>query len=398
MLPTKFRNPRAGSDLIKSWAGGNRKEVMLMRFFDSLLLTGIGFLCLAYPACGLGSRTVSATQAGTFDQAASSVPRGHPLALCFGSSGDGWLLYPNSLLRLQNAAAANSTLISSVQENAPPGEKFRRLDMSSDGAVAFLTSEKAVSRTADGGRSWAKVIQPGSTETVNQVWVQGEAGWAIGAKLTTAFVDEPVLWRSSDGGSTWLQVDCLPILNRQRKGAGIRLDSIYFINERIGWITGTGVIWRTSDGGNTWDPSAIRIRDESAISLTKVEFFDSMSGFAICGPAKGAVPLQLVKTTDGGKSWQIVPTPLQVIRTGLSDYSFLTPDTGYALFQGQLYMTSDSCRKWNLVDLPNSVSADLVHFADEDHGWVVGQDGSLITTTNRGRTWENAYPPLATPR
>ncbi|MGH9765422.1 MAG: WD40/YVTN/BNR-like repeat-containing protein [Blastocatellia bacterium] len=73
----------------------------------------------------------------------------------------------------------------------------------------------------------------------------------------------------------------------------------------------------------------------------------------------------------------------------MSDSSFLIPDTGYALFQGQLYMTSDSCRTWNPVDLPKSVSADQVYFADEDHGWVVGQDGSLITTTNGGLTWTN---------
>jgi len=53
------------------------------------------------------------------------------------------------------------------------------------------------------------------------------------------------MWRSTDGGDTWLRVSI--------NSPGFILKAIDFVNSQHGWaVGGKGTIMATSDGGKTW--------------------------------------------------------------------------------------------------------------------------------------------------
>jgi hypothetical protein len=92
---------------------------------------------------------------------------------------------------------------------------------------------------------------------------------------------KPVSVTTDDGGAHWTlsKLKEVPI-------------SLFFLNDKLGWMVTPQGIWRTSDAGHEW-----RDIPKSPKLLMKVYFVDEMRGFAI-----GAHKLAY-QTEDGGKTW-----------------------------------------------------------------------------------------------
>jgi uncharacterized protein CbrC (UPF0167 family) len=76
---------------------------------------------------------------------------------------------------------------------------------------------------------------------------------------------------------------------------------------------------------------------------------------------------------------------------------FLNANTGYVVGDDGVFLqTTDGGAEWNLTDGLNAAKVDdsfkdltSVIFKDAQNGWIVGDNNVLLATTNGGTTWTN---------
>jgi photosystem II stability/assembly factor-like uncharacterized protein len=224
------------------------------------------------------------------------------------------------------------------------------------------------------------------------------------------------LLSTSDFGSTW---------NIVESGSQNGLFSISFApDKKNGWIVGqAATIQKTSDGGKTWTPQGGRIfmtdecragggdpdaTDESdkcpLAPLFAISAIDENTAVAIGDRST------LTITTDGGKTWNT--QTLRPIVTGemdenagiafedpvLYDVQMLNSQLGFVVGEfGKILKTSDGGKTWHdkqgslvgeeyfdIMELPTFFD---VEFRNENEGFVVGLEGRVAKTTDGGETW-----------
>ena len=211
---------------------------------------------------------------------------------------------------------------------------------------------------------------------------------------------------TTDGGKNWTKKD----VNMQPPGAGTRqrpggppggfgrggpptLNNIYFVNDKIGFVTGDrGTILHTEDGGETWNrkiarnessgqnnnPRPIRAR------LLGIQMISDTTGF-IAGSEN-----TILKTTDGGETWVGSSERARVgeTRNNLENIWFVSSSKGWIIGSfGTLLHTTDGGESWEKRKAGFDNNLFGIHFFDEKTGWICGQEG-LILHTNDGVTWK----------
>ena len=93
------------------------------------------------------------------------------------------------------------------------------------------------------------------------------------------------MYTTQDLGETW-QHTLLPS----------PVESLLFLNENEGWAFGREY-YKTTDGGLNW------VKVKSVNWDGQFSFVDPMTGWAV---ARNLDEIALVKTTNGGQTWQII--------------------------------------------------------------------------------------------
>src|SRR5574341_389367 len=176
-----------------------------------------------------------------------------------------------------------------------------------------------------------------------------------------------------------------------------------FISDSVGWVIGTKggfdnpsgpVLYKTTNRGTTW----IKQDLGSGLFGAGVQFLDSNMGWAVV--AGGSFPDSLVcevkKSTDGGDSWSTIYTapPSNVIL----GFQFLDANNGWTpmdsiSFDGpippyRIMHTTDGGVNWSIQFEDNSPRASgVLQFVDLSNGWVVGDSARIFKTTNGGANW-----------
>jgi photosystem II stability/assembly factor-like uncharacterized protein len=206
-----------------------------------------------------------------------------------------------------------------------------------------------------------------------------DTAWAVG-NFGSIYV-------TKNGGKSW-----------QARASNTKqpLFSIDFADQRAGWIVGkSGMILRTTDGGETWTRQKNPI--EPAKHFFKVTAIDPQTAWAVGD--WGAV----VQTRDGGATWtdrslgglavERIASPGRMMQTItddviLSDVQFVDAQHGFIAGEfGTLLATSDGGEHWRQVVMPTEKTLFGVHFRSPDEGWVVGIDGIILYTQDGGQTW-----------
>jgi len=161
------------------------------------------------------------------------------------------------------------------------------------------------------------------------------------------------------------------------------LTGIQFVSAAQGWAVGQDTILATADGGLRWT-----VQRSGPLGLTSVDFISSQVGWAVGLDT-------LLATSDGGAHWTALPEPCPLIRS----VHFISPDAGFAVAGGRnlsdfgpeipevagvVLATSDGGRRWQV--LPTPADAQTVCFSDPQDGWL-GADGRLYRTIDGGRSW-----------
>jgi photosystem II stability/assembly factor-like uncharacterized protein len=196
-----------------------------------------------------------------------------------------------------------------------------------DGDRILLVGPRGIRRSENGGDSFEAVgDRVARSAAVGAFDMAGPAIVAYGRSTVIS---------SSDGGRTWKRVT-LPRRTVVR--------DLTFVSAQLGYVVDTrGRVWRTASAGRTW--TELRSLGNP---VRLIEFGDAHSGYAVGrfsvlratgGP--GAAIGEVLRTTDGGKSWhpQFLGTAqiADIRAAGPTDYALAYDNSA---FPSTLYATS----------------------------------------------------------
>ena len=156
-----------------------------------------------------------------------------------------------------------------------------------------------VLHTTNGGQTWERqgtAATLGTNPFIDLTAVNPRTAWAVGADSHVA--------KTSDGGATW-QTQMQPDLPHNNGACAVNPDTA--------WIaTDYDVVYRTTNSGRTWDKQELADRILGNYYLLGVSALDRNTAWVVGGaifpPDKGII----LHTTDGGDTWRIQETPVNV--------------------------------------------------------------------------------------
>jgi hypothetical protein len=188
-------------------------------------------------------------------------------------------------------------------------------------------------------------------------FVSATRGVAVGMLSKEDGDTKPMSVVTSDGGARW---DYVPL-----KEAPV---SLFFLDERAGWMVTADGIWFTEEAGRSW--RKVSKKD----GLYRVHFLSLTNGFAV-GPDK-----TFLRTSDGGKTWTQVPEgQAPESNKGHTTYSWITFATEKVGMAGGRSLRPE--KEWdNLPDWIDPEAAEV-----ERPAYSI-----LFETRDAGQTWTHS--------
>lgn len=271
------------------------------------------------------------------------------------------------------------------------------LTIDSNAADGEITTLNSVTPSRDGN---PPVMVSPSSDTQLPVesfqMLTPQRGWAVSGTS---------LLKTDSGGSSWEK--SLSPANE----AGAILGS-FFLDANRGWLVARGdepgalVILRTQNGFLTSDRlvlPASQMQLSSEVQRAHIQFIDPSNGWmALKLQSSSSFSLgALLKTRDGGRTWQVLPLPVA------GKLHFLNKDRGWltgGVSGDDLYATVNGGSSWTRVRLAGitedpaaQVHVSLPAFADTRHGFLIvnvldeqGKRVILFNTHDSGDSWASA--------
>ena len=206
---------------------------------------------------------------------------------------------------------------------------------------------------------------------------------------------------TTDGGNTW---------EGRPSGTDVALYAIRFTDTQHGFISGQdGLILHTDDGGKTWQRQESNAIFQDKEGTKQPLFLFGL--YAIDNDHAWAVGDRsiLTSTSDGGKTWRARKVAMEADISGgeslaaadpvFYDIKFVDAQNGWIVGEfGKIMHTSDGGETWHeqektlmegtgifdLLDIPTLYG---VHMMDAQHGVSSGIDGHIARTNDGGQTW-----------
>jgi photosystem II stability/assembly factor-like uncharacterized protein len=171
------------------------------------------------------------------------------------------------------------------------------------------------------------------------------------------------------------------------------LHAVYFLDQNRGWVAGSsGTLMQTNDGGQTWR----KLHPPTEDTLRDVFFTTEQNGWLVCDrdvfklKTNDEARSYLLRTNDGGLSWQRVSLPGFDVNARLVRAVFGDENHGWAFGEsGAVFATRDGGVSWTRQSLPTKHLLLGGTFVDGAHGWLVGASGTILQTSDAGTTWHN---------
>jgi len=180
---------------------------------------------------------------------------------------------------------------------------------------------------------------------------------------------------------------------RQSSGTMSWLRAVHFVDQRHGWVAGSGgTLLETKDGGETWKKVSTLTRD----TLTDIYFADERIGWLIAERDEFKLKTNdearsyLLKTEDGGLSWRqlFLNGPDSNARLGRA--VFADTERGWVFGEtGVVFATIDGGAHWTRQASPTKHLLLGGAFVDYAHGWLAGAGATILQTSNGGMTWQS---------
>jgi photosystem II stability/assembly factor-like uncharacterized protein len=187
---------------------------------------------------------------------------------------------------------------------------------------------------------------------------------------------------TADGGRTWhLTNDSYPPFN-----------TVSIVPGGVAYAAAGSMLVTSSDYGETW----AKLGSTGVVSPS---FSSANDGWAASSKNQITAGGPLLHTTDGGRSWQAVPSPCPSVGPQIQGLSFPSPAEGWVLCVGEpgagnqwkaVYRTSDAGGSWTKVYGSgfDYGYAQQVSFLPDGHGWLLFSiRGQPERTVDYGAHW-----------
>jgi photosystem II stability/assembly factor-like uncharacterized protein len=204
--------------------------------------------------------------------------------------------------------------------------------------------------------------------------------------------------RTTNGGGYWSTTTPFSSLRYSW------FSDIHFPTKNVGYISGgswfgvTNILIKTIDGGQTWDSLSTGIVSGGQF-INKIHFINKDTGYMTRDNN------QVIKTFDGGVTLSPVgPSSL----TKFSDFTFTDNNIGFfatskritsTKYAYSILKTTDFAQTWTpvyvdtmtgVINYNNRIISDI-HFIDNTNGFAVGGNGMFMKTTDGGNTWSSSF-------
>ena len=321
-----------------------------------------------YSAAGLYTQafSVSITPSNTFWCAADS-------GIIFKSTSEGssWDIAYREYITKENlrsvyfldqqtgfAAGVRGTLITST--NGGVNWSYRNLGAENsfnslvfvNGSTGFLGGGQGyfgvVFKTTNRGSNW-QIAYRDSAQVNALQFINANTGW--GACNNNVFI------KTTDAGNSWSR-STIPNASYNNN------NDIYFLDQNTGFVGRNG-IYKTTDGGLNWYRVLVN-------STQTIQFIGNI-GYA--------TTTTFMKSTNTGENWVSYPTG----GSYRGDVFFINAETGWVNSPSIIRKTTNGGLNWSIQNSNlNSITVNSIFFLNENQGWVVGDYGGIMRTTNGG--------------
>ena len=226
-----------------------------------------------------------------------------------------------------------------------------------DPLTGYRVDRYNVDKTTNGGHRWSYNYGGRLSEDwfEDLYFTDAQHGWVVG--------DAGVLFRTENGGENWQKID----LNMDKW-----LTAVYFINNEVGWIGGEkGLLLQSIDGGQTW----YKIQSGVTGNLYSICFSDSQTGWIV---GNGVI----LKTSDSGDTWQ----QQEFDGGSLTSIDVISNQFACAVGMGGTIYFCEDGETWTRQTSGTTENLNKVDFVTKDIGYIVGNNGTILKTTDGGLT------------
>ncbi len=260
---------------------------------------------------------------------------------------------------------------------------LERMQVISPVGVWAVGSGGTILRSADRGRTWINVTSP-TTNDLNDIFMRSSTvGYAVGNAGT--------FLRTTDGGATWTIPSTpgsqdLKCVRAFMSSSGSPVVYTYYV-----WAVGAGgAIYVSADSGATW--SAASSGTTQDLNWIDQPFGSATTGqqvLYVCG--NGGV---ILKSVNSGTSWSLLNsgTTANLYSIGVARHRHLpsVQEYGWAVGDnGTILRTTDSGATWVPQVVPELAGKKLksVSVVTSLVAKVVAEDGTVAKTKDGGATW-----------
>ena len=239
--------------------------------------------------------------------------------------------------------------------------------------------------TTDGGESWERQGSPGEIPNVDLngvVAVDARKAWVVGESDGYG-----VILHTRDGGKTWRREGEIDDLR------GVGLVAVSAVDQLTAWAVGSnGTILHTTNGGRRWERQGLG--QVPTVTLQGVYASDASHVWVVGLNEEGNLYGTIVRTIDGGATWQKVPYTIDRggEATPLISVHGATADEVWAVGNRQILHIAVTRKGISVTDqtphaLAGPYDTNGVFALTRWNIWVVADFSNIWRSFNGGGTW-----------